>query len=168
MFVENQDALRGGALGFHNGANGGSYKISNSYFERNKNLRPDWNWADGGAIYMLSSENAASSILVENSSFVKNSSQDDGGAILIENSGAVKDNVIRNSTFYQNEAHGLGHYFGNGDYSGGAVQISRNTKVTIENSTMVENIAYGTNTFIIDGQKGGAIGIHAGSQGTRL
>lgn len=164
VFIENTDALRGGAIAFHNGANG-SYRVSDSYFEGNKNLRPDWDWADGGAIYMLSSEGAASSILIENSSFIKNSSQDDGGAVIIENPGAAKDNRIVNSTFYQNEAHGLGHYFGNGDYSGGAVQVSRNTTINIENNTMVDNVVYGTNTYIPDGQKGGAIGIHAGSQG---
>lgn len=145
----------GGAL-YVDGSNGGSITIRRTVFEGNVST------GLGGAIHTYLYA-GASQLVVEDSLFRDNSTQDNGGAIYHQNGGLTIDRstftgnqtvgqggalwlletwsgAIRNSTFTGNRANGVRPNDGSTGL-GGAILLNANNNVTLQHLTIADNFA---------------------------
>ena len=167
VFTNNVANEWGGAIGVYAPV-GGSVSIDACYFAYNSTIRTNNGNGDGGAIGIHggNANTHYAKFYLSNSTFYRNKASDDGGAVYVQNPAAGAESSIVNCTMFENESNDvnpattvqLGMTF-NVATSGGAVQVSLPTPITMENNTIIRN--YTTSSY----QRGGGIGAHANSDG---
>ncbi|MEA5419173.1 hypothetical protein VB712_08015 [Spirulina sp. CCNP1310] len=141
QFIGNT-ANQGGAIMSHTS----DLRITNSTF-RNNTTRVGQNFnGSGGAIYTFDALNKQNPILIQGSRFEGNKAYHEGGAAFISQGNGVNA-IIRNSTFYRNEAlidsQGIG--------SGGAIRLAH---AGAQSNTQIVNVVFAENAA---DQEGGAL-----------
>jgi len=165
VFLENGTNGRGGGIAAY--LSSSPVTIDECYFEGNYTLKNgDGGSNDGGGVAIFGNNNTPLVLNLKNSTFYRNKSIDDGGAVFIENYAAGAQNIIYNCTMFENESEDVNPattvQFGitfNVATSGGALQASLPSPVTLENNTIVRN--YTLSSY----KRGGGVGFHANSSG---
>lgn len=166
--LQNNNAARGGAIcgnyqatlvinnsqfmgntGNQGGAivtNTSDLRITNSTFRNNSTRVGQSLNGSGGAIYTFDALNKQNPILIQGSRFEGNKAYHEGGAAFISQGNGVNV-IIRNSTFYRNEAlidaEGIG--------SGGAIRLAH---AGSQSNTQINNVVFAENAA---DQEGGAL-----------
>lgn len=141
LFRENEASEHGGAISVHN-AYGARLYVHSCYFEANKVVCEDNNYADGGAISIFSpNDDCQTSVSVIKSTFYRNEAEDDAGAVFIQ-TGDDSFNRIENCVFFENVAKdAMPKILASNDTgtAGGAIHVSINTQLELVNNTIAGN-----------------------------
>lgn len=133
VFVNNTSLEHGGAFSAYNSK--AVVTVSYCYFEGNSVTNNDGK-ADGGAISIYGGGQSAVDFTLTNSTFYRNYAEDDAGAVFLENYINGSSNKILNCTMYENSSSDCSTTTAT---SGGAIQLSWSTIVTLENNTIIGN-----------------------------
>ncbi len=159
VFLNNRSTARGGAISLKDF--GGTFEIKSSYLLGNQVLDSAGEKADGGAFALENTASITTNLSISRTTFAYNQAYDDGGALFIESPNGQRTHQIINSTFYSNRAFGNFHSALAMDSAGGAIQLSDNTALAIDNSTFTLNAAYGD----LLSARGGALGVQMSNPG---